>query len=106
MAIGGGSGKAAVVLISDGIATDFAGRGDMDAATIAAASAAAANRSGPTCFHTIQTGSDVAGAALLQAIAKTTNCGSFRNATSLTSASALQQFSREDRKSTRLNSSH
>ncbi len=90
-----GSGKAAVVLISDGIATNFAGSGGMDARTIEAASALAADRSGATCFHTIQTGNDAGGAALLQSLANVSSCGSFRNASSLASASALQQFSRD-----------
>ncbi|MFK7897116.1 MAG: OmpA family protein [Myxococcota bacterium] len=90
-----GSGKAAVVLISDGLATNFAGSGGMDARTVAAASAVAAGRSGATCFHTVQTGNDASGAALLQSIANVSSCGSFRNASALSSASALQQFSRD-----------
>jgi len=93
--IGGSSGRAAVVLISDGRATDYAGRDGMGDGAVEAASALASGRSGDTCFHTIQVGDDPAGAATLQAIANVSSCGSFRNASTLASASALQQFSRD-----------
>ena len=93
--IGGSAGRAAVVLISDGRATDYAGREGMGDGAVAAAQALVSGRQGDTCFHTIQTGNDPAGAATLQAIANVSSCGSVRNATTLTSASALQQFSRD-----------
>lgn len=93
--IGSAAGRAAVVLISDGQATDYAGRDEGGDGAVAAAAALAQARSGETCFHTIQTGNDAAGAATLQAIANVSKCGSFRNATTLVSASALQQFSRD-----------
>ena len=93
--IGGSEGRAAVVLISDGRATDYAGREGVGEGAVAAAQALAASRSGDTCFHTIQVGDDAGGAATLQAIANVSSCGSFRNASTLLSASALQQFSRD-----------
>ncbi|MEZ4332761.1 MAG: OmpA family protein [Myxococcota bacterium] len=93
--IGERAGRAAVVLISDGLATDYAGREGMGDGAVAAAQALAQARSGETCFHTVQTGDDPAGAATLQAIANVSRCGSFRTASSLASASALQQFSRD-----------
>ncbi len=93
--IGGSAGRAAVVLISDGRATDYAGREGVGEGAVAAAQALAQGRSGETCFHTIQVGDDPSGAATLQAIANVSNCGSFRNASTLLSASALQQFSRD-----------
>ena len=93
--IGGSSGRAAVVVISDGEATDQIGRPEPAGATVAAAKTLADGRSGPTCFHTIQTGGSPAGAELLQALAAVTSCGSYRNASSLGSAQALQQFSRQ-----------
>jgi OmpA-OmpF porin, OOP family len=93
--IGGSEGRAAVVLISDGRATDFAGRDGMGDGAVAAAQGLVAGRKGDTCFHTIQVGNDPAGAATLQAIANASSCGSFRNASTLSSASALQQFSRD-----------
>ena len=94
-AIGGTSGKAAVVVISDGLVTDYVGRGGVAAQTIEAARSLAASRSGETCFHTIQVGDDPAGAALLGELAGVSGCGSARHASSLRSASALQQFSRD-----------
>ncbi len=93
--IGGGTGRAAVVVISDGRATDFAGREGMGDGAVAAAQGVVSGRKGDTCFHTIQVGNDPAGAATLQAIANVSSCGSFRNASTLSSASALQQFSRD-----------
>jgi len=94
-AIGGSSGRAAVVLISDGLATDYVGRSGENQRTLGAARALAGSRSGDTCFHTIQIGSDAAGAALLNSLADVSSCGSFRHASSLKSAGALQKFSRE-----------
>jgi OOP family OmpA-OmpF porin len=93
--IGSSAGRAAVVLISDGRATDYAGREGVGEGAVAAAQALAASRSGDTCFHTIHVGDDATGAATLQAIANVSSCGSFRNASTLLSASALQQFSRD-----------
>ena len=93
--IGGSAGRAAVLLISDGRATDYAGREGMGDGAVASALALAKGRSGETCFHTIQTGDDPTGAATLQAIANVSTCGSFRNVSTLASASALQQFSRD-----------
>ena len=49
-ALGGGSGRAAVVVISDGLATDYAGRSGADDRTIAAARAAISNR---FCFRQV-----------------------------------------------------
>lgn len=94
-AIGSTRGRAAVVLISDGLATDYVGRSGADGRTVQAARALASSRSGDTCFHTVQVGNDAQGASLLNALADVSRCGSFRNASSLNSASALQQFSRQ-----------
>jgi len=91
-ALSGGSGRAAVLIISDGLATDYAGRADEDQRTLEAARTLASER-GDVCFHTIQSGDAAAGATLLRSIADITSCGSFRNASSLGTASALQQFS-------------
>jgi OOP family OmpA-OmpF porin len=93
--IGGTDGRAAIVLISDGLATDYVGRSGADERTLEAARALAAGRSGKTCFHTIQTGDDAAGTALMSALASVSSCGSFRMASSLGSAAALEQFARQ-----------
>ena len=89
------SGKAAVVLISDGLATDYAGRSGVDERTVAAARALVQDRSGETCFHTVGLGNDAAGQALLRALAETSSCGSHRSVASLRDASAIQAFARE-----------
>ncbi|HKK50619.1 MAG TPA: OmpA family protein [Myxococcota bacterium] len=94
-AIGDGEGRAAVVLISDGLATDLAGRSGVEERTLEAARRAMEGRDGEVCFHTIQSGDSVVGGALLQSIAGLSECGSARNASSLSSASALQAFARE-----------
>lgn len=98
-AVGHGSGRAAIVMISDGLVTDYAGRSAEESGagerTVEAARAIVASRSGDTCFHMIQSGDDAAGADLLRSVAGVTNCGSFRNATSLTTPGALQQFARD-----------
>ena len=94
-AIGGAEGRAAIVVISDGLVTDGAGRDLATERTLEAARAVAASRSGDTCFHTVQSGNDPAGASLLRSIADVSTCGSFRTAASLDSASALQGFSRQ-----------
>jgi len=93
-ALAGGSGRAAVVIVSDGLATDYAGRDDADGRALAAARELAESRNGEVCFHTVQTGSAPEGATLLRSIADTTSCGSFSAAASLGSSAALQQFSR------------
>ncbi len=93
-AIGDGSGRAAVVIISDGLATDYQGRADEAGRAIASARALSESRSGEVCFHTVQNGNDPAGATLLRSIADVTSCGSFTTTTALGSSSALQQFSR------------
>lgn len=89
------AGKAAVVLISDGLATDYAGHSGVDERTLAAARALVRDRSGKTCFHTVGLGDDAAGQALLRALAETSSCGSHRSIASLSDASAFQAFARE-----------
>lgn len=93
-AIGDGSGRAAVVIISDGLATDYQGRADEAGRALASANALAASRDGEVCFHTVQAGNDPAGASLLRSIADVTGCGSFTTTTALGSSASLQKFSR------------
>jgi len=93
-AVGEGSGKAAIVVISDGLATDYAGRSGADGRTLDAARALVSSRGGQLCFHSVQTGDSVEGGALLKSLSQVTPCGSYRTAASLGTASALQQFSR------------
>lgn len=89
------SGKAAVVLISDGLATDYAGRSGVDERTLAAARTLVQDRAGETCFHTVGLGDDAAGQAFLRALAETSACGSHRSVASLRDAAAFQALARE-----------
>lgn len=93
--LSGVSGRAVVVIISDGRVTDFAGRSGAEERTLAAGREVVALHSGPVCFHTIQSGNSSEGAAMLEAISRLTSCGSHRNASTLATAPALQQFSRD-----------
>ncbi len=91
----GKSGRAAITVVSDGLPTDIGGRDVPDQRTIDAARALAEGHDGTLCLYTIQVGSDPAGAALLQQLAKTTGCGSSRTASSLASAADYHGFQRE-----------
>ncbi len=93
--IGAAQGRAAIILVSDGLATDYVGRSDADGRALAAARSLVASRDGDTCFHTIQTGNDPAGASFLVELAGVSGCGTFRNASALGSAVALTVFSEE-----------
>lgn len=86
---------AAITLVSDGRPTDVVGREVPEQQVLDAAQAAAKGYKGKVCIHTIQIGSDPAGAAFLQRLSKTTGCGSHRAASSLGTASSLQSFQRE-----------
>ena len=91
----GRSGRAAVVLFSDGALTDEVGRDlDPQRALDAAADIAEAYE-GELCVHTIQTGPSAAGAALLERLSRTTDCGSFRPAQHLDTVASLHQFERQ-----------
>lgn len=93
--IEGKTGRAAVLLYSDGLITSEGGK-DLDPQlALDAATEVADSRADDVCFHTVQTGNDPAGADLLRAIAGTTDCGSFRQGEGITSVAALQQFERE-----------
>jgi OmpA-OmpF porin, OOP family len=88
-------GHTAVTVISDGVFTDVGGRPVSDESVMAAARGLASKSNGEVCFHTVQVGSDKEGAENLQKLANLTDCGSFRPASSLTTASAIQSFQRE-----------
>lgn len=87
-------GWTAVTILSDGKFTDVGGRPVSDERALIAARALA-SESNTICFHTVQLGSDPEGAERLQRIANLTECGSFRPASTLTTASAIQSFQRE-----------
>jgi OOP family OmpA-OmpF porin len=88
------TGRTAVVLLSDGAATNAAGHDVEPESVVAAASALAESRGGDACFHTIQVGDNEAGGALLEQIAAVTDCGSSTSADALRDASSIQAFTR------------
>jgi len=98
-ALAGKSDRAAVTVISDGRPTDVVGRelpeGGSEQRALEAAQGIQKGYKGTVCIHSVQIGNDPAGTEFLQKLSKTTGCGSYRNASSLNSASALQSFQRE-----------
>ena len=87
-ALSGGSGRAALVIISDGLP-------DYSDEAVASAQALVAGYSGEVCIHTVHTGSNADGAAFLQGLsALSAPCGSSSTADALGSAGALQSFVR------------
>jgi OOP family OmpA-OmpF porin len=91
-----GKGKrAAVVLLSDGLATDPVGREIAESRSLSAAQTLAAVYEGPVCFHTVQVGDDPTGAAFLEKLSKVTDCGSARTLAATNSAAAVDRFERQ-----------
>lgn len=83
----GKSGKSAVVLFSDGAATDPVG-------ALMVAEALVESRQDPVCFHGVQVGDDPVGGAFLQQLADLSPCGSVRDASQVSNASAMQGFTK------------
>jgi OOP family OmpA-OmpF porin len=83
----GRSGQAALVVFSDGLP-------DCEVSTLGAAEKLIASRADPVCIHTVQTGTDPAGAAFLKRLSDLTNCGSQRNGDELTTGHEVQQLAR------------
>jgi OOP family OmpA-OmpF porin len=93
--LGGKTGRAAVVIFSDGKPTDPVGRQLDEQTVLDAAGKLAAGYSGDVCFHTVQTGDDPEGAAFLQKLSSVTSCGTTRTMSSVQNVAALQNFERE-----------
>lgn len=93
--LAGKSERAAVVLWSDGLPTDPVGRENAEEATLEQARAIASAYKGQVCFHTVQAGADPGGTALLQKIASTTPCGTYRTLASVSDPANLSRFERE-----------
>jgi OOP family OmpA-OmpF porin len=93
--LGGKTGRAAVVVFSDGKPTDPVGRQLDQQAVLDAAGKLAAGYTGDVCFHTVQTGDDPEGAEFLKKLASTTSCGTTRSMASVQNVAALQNFERE-----------
>jgi len=91
----GRSGRAAVVLFSDGQLTDEVGRDVDPQVALDAAAGIAEGYDGELCLHTVQTGPSESGAALLQSLSRVTDCGSFRPAERIDNVASLHQFERD-----------
>jgi OOP family OmpA-OmpF porin len=91
----GKSGRAAIVLYSDGVLTTEGGK-DLDPQlALDAANEVAEGYDGEVCFHTVQVGAEAEGTALLRAIAGATPCGSYRERNGITTVATLHQFERD-----------
>jgi len=91
----GQSGRAAIVLYSDGLLTDEIGREIDPQLAFDAVASVEKSYSGQVCLHTVQTGSDPAGAEFLRKLSAATECGSFRTASGVTNVASLNQFERD-----------
>ncbi len=89
----GKRGRTAIVFVSDGI-PDRAKWGDPANPTVAAAKDLAEGSQGQVCFHTVLSGADPAGAALLKEITTVTECGTFRTSADLSTAAGIEAFER------------
>lgn len=94
-ALAGRKGRAAVVLISDGLPTDEIGRPVDPELSREAARALAESHGGSVCIHTVQIGVDPVGTRFLQSLSRAVGCGTHRGAASLGSAGAVHAFERE-----------
>ena len=86
MALDGKSGRAALVIFSDGLPDD-------EDRAIATAQSLAKTYPGDVCIHTVQTGSDAEGSAFLKRLSSVTPCGSSRMASVVSSASSMSDLS-------------
>ncbi len=94
-ALHGKSGRAAIVLYSDGLLTDEIGREIDPQLALDAVAGLKKNYSGTICLHTVQTGSDPDGTTFLKQLSDTTECGSFRAADGVTTVASLHQLERD-----------
>lgn len=92
--LSGKQGRAAVVIFSDGLPTDPVGREIDQQQVLDAAANLTKGYNGEVCIHTVQMGSDPAGAAFLNTLANTSRCGSARSSSSIQNVAALQAFER------------
>jgi OOP family OmpA-OmpF porin len=86
-------GRAAVVIFSDGLSTILGTPREPELA-LAAAQELIERHEGPVCIHTVQTGSESGGEALLEALAGLTECGSYRRFASIDGPAGLNRFQR------------
>lgn len=90
----GVGGRTAIIFLSDGV-PNRAKWGDPANPSLAAAQGIIDQNKGQVCFHTVQSGAEADGKALLESIAKLSNCGSFRTSSSLATAAGIGAFERQ-----------
>src|SRR5262249_9066741 len=81
-----------ITIVSDGWPTDPATGQSRAESTLDVAARLAKAYPGKLCFHTIQVGSYSFGTAFLQKLSNVTECGSHREASSLTTGAAIEAF--------------
>jgi OOP family OmpA-OmpF porin len=94
-ALAGKSGRAAIVLYSDGKITSEGGKEIDQQLALDAVKAVQKRYAGTVCVHTVQIGDDPEGGAFLRQLADTTDCGSTRAASGVTTVATLQKFERD-----------
>ena len=87
-------GRAALVIWSDGLPSDSAGRSVPPEAALDEARALVNQRAGEVCIHTVQVGEDPPGADFLRDLSALTKCGSHRSLASLQDPETLADFER------------
>jgi len=83
----GKRGRAALVVVSDGLP-------DNPVAALGAGELLVASRSSETCIHAVQTGNSSEGQAFLKQLSLFSKCGSFRNASEVSSGAEIQYLAR------------
>jgi outer membrane protein OmpA-like peptidoglycan-associated protein len=86
-ALEGRSGRAALVIFSDGLP-------DEPGLALGVAKLLSEEHTGGLCVHTVQTGDDPEGTSFLQGLAGLTSCGTYRNASQISSNFEVQQLAR------------
>ena len=85
--LGGSSGRAALVLFTDGLA-------DSEERSLAAAESLIASYSGVVCIYAVQTGTDPRGAEFLASLTGLSRCGDLRAADAVGNPTSFENFAR------------
>ena len=94
-ALEGKSGRAAIVLYSDGKITSEGGKEIDQRLAFDAVKGVQKRYAGTVCVHTVQIGNDPEGGAFLRRLADLTDCGSTRAASGVKTIAALSKFERD-----------